>query len=422
MSRKRGAIDNDEFELRKRERQSQVVSKIQDLDADGAMAYLETICRRWKLVDHHAADLTFQDAIELAFSNFGMDLSADIINGDTASFGLKSLDENIHDHEMELISLYHKLREHKLLEDPNVLIKCTTCLEQVYYSKRTVLNAFQSKLSVHQLQSTTLADGTNPFDIDKELDARLGSWSLRFRWINDDTVPVQKLLLHMLDRAMEKRYRRQGDWCFEPIIVNGHDTHAWRAVMTIEQWMYTETAKETNWEQWQWLTAAGGTPRTVKEYLSKCCDYSFPELKKDRSTFSFLNGVYRARENKFYPHDSSTLANSIASCKFFELEFPEEYIQLNPVNIPTPNLDTIMNFQEWSPEVKKWMYILLGRLLYDLNDLDAWQVIPFCKGLASSGKRSMNKKPDGQCDLETDPWTIDVPYEETTRQSDDVCF
>jgi len=378
--------DNDEFESRKRERQSEVVSKIQDLDGEGAMAYLETICRRWKLVDHHAADLTFQDAIELAFSNFGMDLSSDIISGDMASFGLKSLDENIHDHEMELISLYHKLREHKMLDDPNVLRKCTTCLEQVYYSKRTVLNAFQSKLSVHQLQSTTLEDGKNPFDIDKELDARLGSWSLRFRWINDDTVPVQKLLLHMLDRAMEKRYRRQGDWCFEPIIVNGHDTHAWRAVTTIEQWMYTETAKETNWEQWQWLTAAGGTPRTVKEYLSKCCDYSFPELKKDRSTFAFLNGVYRARENKFYPHESSTLANSIAACKFFELEFPADYIQLKPEEIPTPNLDTIMDFQEWSSDVKKWMYILLGRLLYDLNDLDAWQVIPFCKGLASSGK------------------------------------
>ena len=76
--------DNDEFESRKRERQSEVVSKIQDLDGEGAMAYLETICRRWKLVDHHAADLTFQDAIELAFSNFGMDLSSDIISGDMA--------------------------------------------------------------------------------------------------------------------------------------------------------------------------------------------------------------------------------------------------------------------------------------------------------------------------------------------------
>jgi hypothetical protein len=386
MSAKRKvAIDNDEFETRKRERQAAVMTKVQDLTQQQTQDYLDQICRRWKL-DQHGHDASFQDAIELAFTNFGVDPSLDIQTGDVGSFGLRALDEKIHDHEMELIALYHKLREHKLLENPETLRRTTTCLEQVYYAKRTVLNAFQSKLSVHQLQTTLLDDGANPFALDGELDARLGSWSLRFRWISDDTVPVQKLLLHMLDRAMEKRYRRQGDRCFEPVIINGHDTHAWRSVMTIREWIYNETKKETNWEQWHWLTSNASTPRAVREYLENCCDYSFPELRKDRSTFAFLNGVYRAKTNTFYPHENSSLSKEIAACKFFDVEFPADFVTSAVDAIPTPNLDVIMDFQGWEPAVKRWMYILLGRLLYDLGELDTWQVIPFCKGLASSGE------------------------------------
>ena len=385
MPPKKRAADNEEFEARKKERQAAVMTKVQDLSVEETKRYLDDISARWKL-DDHGPEASFQDAIELAFVNFGIDPTMDINTGDIGSFGLRALDEKIHDHEMELIALYHKLREHKLLEDAHTLRRTTTCLEQVYYAKRTVLNAFQSKLSVHQLQTTLLPDGTNPFELDKDLDARLGSWSLRFRWINDDTFPVQKLLLHMLDRAMEKRYRRQGDWCFEPVIVDGNDTHAWRVVMNIKQWLYMETRKETNWEQWHWLTSSASTPRCVEQYLTNCCDYSFPELRKDRSTFAFLNGVYRAKENKFYPHRNSTLSKEIAACKFFELDFPDDHVD-SPVDaIPTPYLDTIMDFQGWEPAVKNWLYILLGRLLYDLGDLDGWQVIPFCKGLASSGR------------------------------------
>lgn len=385
------SIENDEFEVRKRERQSAVMNRIQDLDADGAKAYLETVCRRWKL-DVPGTQLTVQDAIELACQNFELDFHADLAIRDAGtSYGLRTLDEKIHEHEIELIGLYHKLREHALLEDPQILARTTTCLEQVFYAKRTVLNAFQAKLSVHYLQAARFGQD-NPFQLEDDLDARLGSWSLRFRWIDDDTIAVQKLLLHMLDRAMEKRYRRQGDWCFEPVLVEGYETHAWQPVMTIKEWMYAETRKETNWEQWQWLTGSASTPKMVLEYLTSCCDYSFPELHKDRSTFAFRNGVYRARENAFHPHRGSTLSHHIAACKFFDSDFPVELLEMPADQIPTPHLDTIMDFQGWDPAVKRWMYIFLGRLLYNVNDLDGWQVIVFCKGLASSGKSTITLK------------------------------
>jgi hypothetical protein len=382
---KKRAADNEEFEARKRERQATVLARVQDLDAAGTKEYLADVCRRWK-IDDYAHEQTYHDAIELAFHNFGLELTDDITTSDMGSFGLRALDERIHDHEMELIALYHKLREHKLLEDAETLQRTTTCLEQVYYSKRTVINAFQAKLSTHQLQAALSDESRNAFELDQELDARLGSWSLRFRWIDDNTIPVQKLLLHMLDRAMEKRYRRQGDWCYEPVIVDGYNTHAWRPVTTIKDWMYAETRKETNWEQWQWLTINSSTPRTVVEYLTNCTDYSFPELRKDRNTFAFANGVYRARTNTWYPHAGSTLPDAIAACKFFPLDFPTEYLDAPAADIPTPFLESIMEYQGWAHDVRAWLYILMGRLLYDLNDLDSWQVIPFFKGMASSGK------------------------------------
>lgn len=379
--RKRGAPENDELEEFNRERQAAVASRIQALDERGAKRTLDEICARWKLDDRTMS--SFQDALELALTNFGLDPHKDVEASDVGNRNLREIDGCVHSHEMELIGLYYRLRDFKLLEDPETLRRVTTCLEQVYYAKRAVLNVFQSKLSVYQLQAT---DAINPYELDEDLDKRLGSWSLRFRWIDDDTVPVQKLLLHMLDRAMEKRYRRQGDWCYEPVVVDGHDTHAWQPVMKIEQWLYSECQKETNWEQWQWLTMAKSTVSHVMEYLTKCQDYSFPELRKDRSTFAFSNGVYRAREDKFYPHEGSTLSHTIAACKYFPIEFPSYQ---RAEDIPTPNLDSIMEYQEWEPAVRTWLYILLGRLLYDLNDLDGWQVIPFFCGQAGSGKSSV---------------------------------
>ena len=122
--------DNDEFEARKRERQAAVVSKVQDLNAAETKRYLDDICNKWKLNDY-GHESTYQDAIELAFHNFGMSFSDDINTEDIGSFGLRALDERIHDHEMELIALYHKLREHKLLDEPETMRRTMTCLEQV---------------------------------------------------------------------------------------------------------------------------------------------------------------------------------------------------------------------------------------------------------------------------------------------------
>lgn len=37
-------------------------------------------------------------------------------------------------------------------------------------------------------------------------------------------------------------------------------------------------------------------------------------------------------------------------------------------------------------DVQRWLYIFLGRLLHDLNIFDSWQIMPFLKGKAGTGK------------------------------------
>ena len=74
---KKRVPDNEEFEARKRERQAAVVSKVQDLNAVDTKRYLDDICTKWKL-DEYGHESTYQDAIELAFHNFGMSFSSDI--------------------------------------------------------------------------------------------------------------------------------------------------------------------------------------------------------------------------------------------------------------------------------------------------------------------------------------------------------
>jgi len=41
------------------------------------------------------------------------------------------------------------------------------------------------------------------------------------------------------------------------------------------------------------------------------------------------------------------------------------------------------------PEVQRWIFIFLGRLLHDLNHYDSWQIMPFLKGKAGTGKSAI---------------------------------
>lgn len=366
---------------RRREMSDAIRTKVTEMvkSAD-AETLLEELYSRWELDATHSSIDAFS---RLAFSNFGVEDDGDVDLNAPREFGLRQLDEVIEQHEQEAIAVFHAIKQQDPAgERPELQLKATKVIEMVYYAKRLVLSAFQARLAVHQLHC---ADHV----LAPDLDLRLGSWTLRFRWIDQTrSTPLQKLLLHLLDTAMEKRYRKHNGFVYEPIVVDGYETHAWRQVCDVKEFVYESAKKEVHWDQWCNLTASANNAKSAVEHLTASNDYQFPFLHRDRAVFAFRNGVYLAREDRFhrFAPGAEPLSDTVVAARYFDDDFDPHDDTEDWRDIPTPSLQRIMDYQEWPADVCDWMYVALGRLLYNVNERDGWQVIPFMLGAASSGK------------------------------------
>ena len=59
--------------------------------------------------------------------------------------------------------------------------------------------------------------------------------------------------------------------------------------------------------------------------------------------------------------------------------------------IPTPSFQSIFDYQDFSEDVSRWIYVFIGRLFFNLGELDNWQVALFLEGVAGSGKSTITK-------------------------------
>ena len=227
--------------------------------------------------------------------------------------------------------------------------------------------------------------------------------------INSDAVedmnPYQLALISILHRLYESNIRRYKGWCCKQIkTLEGYDTRAWKQEKEIKQYVADVNQKETDMELWKNLCSQGNVIGNVVKNLENCTDMQFPEIKRDRHVWSFKNGVLHGRVwsdqtglygTKFYDYTSNEFKNldqSVVSCKYFDTEFIDYSDIEDWIDIPTPNFQSVLDYQSFEPDVAKWMYIMAGRLCFDLGDPDAWQVIPFLKGIARSGKSTLITK------------------------------
>jgi NOL1/NOP2/fmu family ribosome biogenesis protein len=217
---------------------------------------------------------------------------------------------------------------------------------------------------------------------------------------DDSNTPYQKILLYLLHRAYQEGYRRYRDQCCVQI----GNTRAWRPVKEIKDFVYDETQKEDNPEMWKNLTSRGTLVSDVVRHLTNCKDFQFSEIKKDRHTWSFRNGLLVGKywnpesENyqiKFYDyrsHEFRELDPTLVSCKYFDMEFDPHLAIEDWWDIPTPHMQKVLDYQRFEKDVARWIYVFMGRLCFDVNELDGWQVIPFLKGIAQSGKSTLITK------------------------------
>lgn len=213
----------------------------------------------------------------------------------------------------------------------------------------------------------------------------------------EDLQPTHIYTLYLLGSLFRLRLRRFEGLVFEQIFLNGHATHAWKEKCDIKTMVRTLSAKETNFEMWKIMVS--GIFDSVVKYLHDSLDIEFPDLKIKRRVWSFIDGVYDATDDSFRFYEQQT-DDLLVSCKIFDKYFRSHYFNGQPLpgtplktfeEILTPKFDSIFDPQNWDTIMVWWMFVFIGRLFYEVNEKDSWQVIPFLKGVAGTGKSTVIK-------------------------------
>lgn len=246
--------------------------------------------------------------------------------------------------------------------------------------------------TIHNVFSSKMIQMANRQDSESETGAQCTDdffSRFKFSWgfATDEQSAYQGLILFMLQRALKHSYRRVGDLCFKEIFVSGVATHAWEEAESISSFVYRSVSKDTMFTQWQAATSSGNVIENVIKHLKHCIDDEFPDLEPDRYLHSFRNGIYNVNKDEFNLH--GTLSRRCVAMQYTDIEIPQAVIDSDWNSIPTPDFDSIFKYQQYDDETLEWTYALLGRVLYQVNELDFWQVAPFFIGVAGCGKSTV---------------------------------
>lgn len=224
-----------------------------------------------------------------------------------------------------------------------------------------------------------------------------------FLWKNpidviENLKPLKKIELYVLHALFDNRYRRSGNSVMEQIFTpSGLPTHAWKDRCTITSMIQKTCNKEDHMDMWNDLSNSGLDD--VAKYLTRCSDAEFPDLVVKNRFWAFSDGTYNADNDQFTPY-GAPVPREMVACKIIDLPFAPIYyngvhVQSTPRltfdEIKTPLFDSIFAPQEWDDDMMKWMFVFIGRLFYKVNEKDTWQVIPFLKGVAGTGKSTVIK-------------------------------
>jgi len=353
---------------------------------------LNDLYQKWIVNPNH--DNTMFDYLKFALSNFNL-------STENLQIGLFDRAQKVVTFELTYLHMFMMKMDNDLSEE----------IKQEYDEKFTKLfraiidagNAISS--SLYLMSSMTLEE------IGKEKTTKAEMF--RYSEMDYDTLgPCQSLILYLLEQLQRKEYRRyvveDKGMCYQKIYnEKGQDTHAWKTSMTIKNFVLDNTRKELNANMWKNLTAAKENLKFVTQHLTDCLAPEFEDLEKDRHIFSFKNGIYitkvqsaeddeeRVWIDQWIPFEgpgAKKIGASVVASKYFDLEFEdcsnyEDWFDTIKKNCPS--FKSVMDYQQWPEEVQRWLCILMGRMLYDVGELDDWQVYIFLLGTAGSGKSTI---------------------------------
>ena len=245
-----------------------------------------------------------------------------------------------------------------------------------------VLKTLKSQHLVNSLQTGTIDYNIND-------DKHIGKFVAPFE-NRDEYSKFQQLVLYIKEEFFLKGYKRKDDYIFKEIItVDGFHSRAYEKKCTISEEIYRLTSYTCHFDMWQMKTEKGDlTPNLIK-YFTSSYDLMFPDLKIDTNVYSFKNGIYlksveseNGLTSQFIEYNDDNIPSNIISSKYFDIIFTG--------SSETPAFDSIMDYQEWTDEVKETFRVFHGRMMYPLGYLgEYWQVAPYLVGEAGTGKSTI---------------------------------
>ena len=226
-------------------------------------------------------------------------------------------------------------------------------------------------------------------------------------------------------------------------------THYWKPVKTIREAITVFCDKKEHGNSWSNATRVAANFENAVKYFTDGRDDDLPPVTRFRRLFSFRNGLlvlgrelpryvgpllrpdghgrfffYESQPDSDIAFSSSLISQDVHSSRLFKTDFPDEFaLMLNsgepmkpnilmhsslpssprfsPTAWPTPIFDSILERQGYTffqrpynpdlltvPVVSSMfqIYAMLGRLLYEVGELDNFQVGIFFLGIAGTGK------------------------------------
>ena len=239
--------------------------------------------------------------------------------------------------------------------------------------------------------------------------------------------PFQQLLIAIMLRIQAMGLRRgissEDRTLYTPILVDGLvdargepvESHAWKPHMTFEEFVMNE-CRFSSGQSWVLYTSMGARPNQIADYLAISCDFEFmPRVIADRHTFAFSNGIFIANSGKYGRFEpylvennqlNTRISSDVVAIKYFALPFLyDEYISYaDPYNIPVDGIDHILADQHLDDEgpvdayinsvlgprpVSFFMWVAIGRMMYDLHEEDQWEIFNMIAGRGGTGKSSI---------------------------------
>jgi len=174
-------------------------------------------------------------------------------------------------------------------------------------------------------------------------------------------------------------------------------TRAWRPMMannrvvSIRTWMHMNVNQLTQPALWnKFLTSYGPGTATCSSYMSTADHPMFPQFHPDRRMFSFQNGVYDVSTNRFYRYAVDPVPE-VCCVNHLDTYFDPAWTTTPPEDLAVPGYDDILASQNYDRGMVCWLDVFLGRMLFNVGEMDTWEKLLVIKGWAATGKSTIAK-------------------------------